>query len=434
MSSRPAILGGHPLLSELCHLVRPTLPPLAELLDGLGDLEASRMLTNQGSFARALEARIAALIEVPYCALFASGTTALLCLARALDLTGEVILPSFTFAATAHALCWQGLRPRFVDVDPRTLHMTPELAEAAITAETTALLPVNLFGSCGRLDGFEALAERRGLRLFFDSAQAFGARFDGRPVGSFGDAEVLSFHATKPFHTAEGGAVVTRRRDLYERLCRIRNFGFGNYLDCLELGLNGKLDDLSALLGLRLLDGFPAEVEARCRVLADYAQALSSVPGLSRLAIDPRTTPCPSYLVIRIDERAFGLNALELNYALMAERIVTRCYFYPPVHRTTYYEGRLGADAPELPATDAAATSTLCLPLHAELAPETVATVALAIRRAHEWAAPIREALRGRVPRDWGAHSARFHRDPYDVLMASGDAPVASPVRPGSPS
>src|SRR5262249_29315991 len=159
-------LGGAALLSQPCHLVRPTLPPLTDLLDGLGDLKASRMLTNQGSFARALEARIAALIEVPYCALFASGTTALMCLARALDLTGEVILPSFTFAATAHALSWQGLRPRFVDVDPRMLLMTPELAEAAITPETTALLPVNLFGGCGRLDGFEELAARRGLRLF----------------------------------------------------------------------------------------------------------------------------------------------------------------------------------------------------------------------------------------------------------------------------
>src|SRR5262245_51115231 len=318
MSTRPAILGGRPLLSEPCHLVRPPLPPLAELLQGLGDLEASRMLTNQGSFARALEERVAALIEVPYCALFASGTTALLCLARALDLKGEVILPSFTFAATAHALCWQGLRPRFVDIDPLTLLMTPELAESAITAETTALLPVNLFGGCGRLDGFEALAARRGLRLFFDSAQAFGARFDGRPVGGFGDAEALSFHATKPFHTAEGGAVVTRRRDLYERVCRIRHYGFGSYLDCLELGLNGKLDDLSALLGLRLLDGFPAEMAARRRVLGDYERALRCIPGLSRPAVEPRATPCPSYFAIRIDEKAFGLNALELNYALMA--------------------------------------------------------------------------------------------------------------------
>src|SRR5262249_756170 len=154
----------------------------------------------------------------------------------------------------------------------------------------------------------------------------------------------------------------------------------------LELGLNGKLDDLSALLGLRLLDAFPAEVAARWRVLADYALALRSIPGLSRPAVDPRAAPCPSSLAIRIDEPAFALNALELNYTLMAERIVTRCYFYPPVHRTTYYQERLGADAPELPETDAAATSTLCLPLHAELAPETITTIALGIRRAHEWA------------------------------------------------
>jgi dTDP-4-amino-4,6-dideoxygalactose transaminase len=388
------------------------------LLTGLHELEASRVLSNQGKFARALEERIATLVEAPYCSVFASGTTALMCLGRALDLTGEVILPSFTFAATAQALGWQGLRLRFVDIDPHTLHITPEIVDAAITPETRAVLPVNLFGGCARLDEFEALAERRGLRLFFDSAQAFGARFKGRPVGTFGDAEVLSFHATKAFHTGEGGAVVTRNRELHERLCRIRNFGFGNYLDCVELGLNGKMDELSALLGLRLLDEFTELVAARRHVVAEYWQGLHGIPGLSRPDVGPAAVPSPSYFALRIDDRQFGLDAVELNYALMAERIVTRCYFYPPVHRTTYYQRFLGPDAPLLPATDAAATSTLCLPLHADLTPAAMSTIVYAIERVQTHAPAIREALRGKVPRDWDAHSAGKYRDPYDIFIS----------------
>jgi dTDP-4-amino-4,6-dideoxygalactose transaminase len=408
------------------------------MLAGWRELEASRVLSNQGRFARSLEQRIAAIAEVPYCAVFASGTTSLMCLARALDLQqGDVLVPSFTFAATAQALAWQGLQPQFVDVDPVTLHMTPELAEAAITAQTVAILPVNLFGGCARLDGFEALASRRGLRLLLDSAQALGARYSGRPVGSFGDAEVLSFHATKTLHTGEGGAVVTRSRELYERLCRMRNYGFENYLDCIEPGLNGKLDEFSALIGLRLLDRLSGVVAARRGIIAQYERALSGIAGVSRLAIEPGVTAAPSYLALRIDERQFGLNSLELNYALMAERVVTRCYFYPPVHRTTYYQRRLAGASPHLPVTDAAATSTLCLPLHGELTGDAVATIALAIRRCGEHARAIRTALYDKVPRDWDTHSARQCRDPYDLFIhpqAGDDAAADSHavVTPGS--
>jgi dTDP-4-amino-4,6-dideoxygalactose transaminase len=267
----------------------------------------------------------------------------------------------------------------------------------------------------------------------FDSAQAFGARFHERSVGSFGDAEVLSFHATKPFHTGEGGAVVTRNRELYERLCRIRNYGFENYLDCIELGLNGKLDELSAFIGVRLLDGFPELVAARRQVIAEYSRALQGIPGLSRPDVEPGATPSPSYFALLIDAQTFGLNALELNYALMAERIVTRCYFYPPVHQTTYYRRLFRSDVAHLPATDAAATSTLCLPLHAELSAETIATIAFAIRRSHEHAPAIRHALRGKVPCDWDAHSARHYRDPYDVFISERGLPAQETAQKSVP-
>jgi dTDP-4-amino-4,6-dideoxygalactose transaminase len=442
MTTQPALLGGTPLLSRPCHLVRPVLPTADAMLAGWRELETSGVLSNQGQFARTLETRVADRLDVPYCAVFASGTTALMCLARALDLDGEILVPSFTFAATAQALSWQGLRLRFVDIDPVTLHMTPELAEAAITPATVAVAPVNLFGGCARLDEFEAMAARRGLKLLFDSAQAFGAEYRGRPVGGFGDAEVLSFHATKAFHTGEGGAVVTRSRDLYERLCRTRNYGFANYLDCVEAGVNGKLDELSALVGLRVLDVFPGVVTGRWRAIAAYESALAGIAGISRLAMDPEVAPAPSYFTIRIDERELGLNSLELNYALMAERIVTRCYFYPPVHRTTYYQRLLGADRPHLPETDRAATNTLSLPLHADLSADTIAAIALAIRRCREHAPAIRQVLHGKVPRDWDAHSARRYCDPYDVFIRPRGAvdeaeavaaDVTTPARTPSP-
>ena len=340
----PAILGGSALFQEPCHLVRPELPDVAELVKGFNDLAASRMLSNQGAFAKEFERRIASELDVEHCALFCNGTTAIMCLVQALDLQGEVIVPSFTFAATALALSWRGITPRFVDIDPRTLLLDPRKVEEAITPATAAILAVNTFGRCCDVDAFRALADKHGLPLIYDSAQAFGTKYRGKPVGGFGDAEALSFHATKVLHTAEGGAVVTNRHDLYERLCRIRNFGFGTYLNSVELGINGKLDELSAMVGLRLLDDLPKHAAARKRACLEYERHLEGIPGLRLPEVDAEVTPSHPYFLVAIDEKEFGLDSLELNYALMADRIVTRCYFYPPVHQTTYFRELLGND------------------------------------------------------------------------------------------
>lgn len=417
MPDRPALLGGEPVLDRPLHLVRPSLPPLPELIKGLEGLYASRMLTNQGANAAALEERIASELDVAHCAVFCNGTTALSCAVKALGVEGEVLVPSFTFAATVQALSWVGLTPRFVDVDPGTLAMDPALAEAAITNATSALVPVNLFGRCGPLDDYERLAAKRGISLVFDSAQSFGTRFDGRPLGSFGDAEVLSFHATKVLHAGEGGAVVTNDAALHERLCRMRNFGFGAYLDCVDEGTNGKLDELSALVALLLLERLPEELARRADVVARCRAALAELPGVDPPSVDARVAPNHAALDVSIDAARFGLTSLELNYALTAENVVSRCYFYPPVHRTAHYRARPEGRDAALPETDAAALRVLCLPLHAEMTQAEIDAMATALGRCQRYAGAVRRALEGRIPRGWDEPAASYS-DPYERFVS----------------
>jgi dTDP-4-amino-4,6-dideoxygalactose transaminase len=419
ISDIPAILGGKPIFDKPYHLVRPILPRFSDIIKGLEDLYESRILTNQGVFVRTLEARIAREINVKHCALFCNATIAIMCLVKALGLSGKVLVPSFTFAATTQALLWQNLQCQFVDISQDSFTMDPGKIEEAITDDTAAIFPVNIFGTCCEHDTICEIARRAEIPLIYDSAQAFGSKYKGRPVGSLGNAEVFSFHATKIFHTGEGGAVTTNSSQLYQKLCKIRNFGFEGYLNCTELGINGKMSEFSALIGLNLLDQLPSHISKRHWVFQHYKDSLKHIDGIIFAKENKDIDLNYSYFNIIIDPERFGLTNIELNYSLIAENIVTRLYFYPPVHRTSYYKSLFDSNPPHLPQTDWAAAHLLCLPVYSDMQTSELAMIIEGIIRCQKYANEIKKKLSGKVPSNWEFMSDRTFLDPHDIFILS---------------
>lgn len=415
--SKPTILGGMPIFDKPYHLVRPILPKFSEVVKGLEDLYESRMFSNQAVFVTSLERRIEKQFGVKHCALFCNGTIAIMCLVKALDLEGEVLVPSFTFAATTQALLWQGLKPMFVDIKKDTLTINPEKIKDAITQKTSAIFPVHIFGTTCEHEEIRAIAKKYNLPLIYDSAQAFGAKYKGISVGALGDAEIFSFHATKIFHTGEGGAVVTNSTELYNKLCKIRNFGFEDYLNCTGPGINGKMSEFSALIGLRMFDLIPSHLEVRKWVFQRYRDSLRSIHGIHFPKKNEDIDINYSYFYILLDPEQFGLTSIELNYALIADNIITRCYFYPPVHRTTYYRKLFGNNLPDLPHTDWAATHVLCLPVYSDMQASELAKITEGIIRCHRYANEIKKKLLGKIPLHWEALGKHQYMDPHDRFI-----------------
>ncbi len=397
------------------------MPAKEELMAGIETLYSSRILTNQGQNVQALEARVAKLLGVKHCALFCNATIAIMVLLRALDLEGEVVVPSFTFAATVQALLWERLKPKFVDIDQKTLLLDPKLVERAITKDTSAIFAVNLFGSCCEHKKLRAIADEHDIPLIYDSAQAFGTHYKGKPVGSLGNAEVFSFHATKLFHTGEGGAIVTNDTELYERVCRIRNFGFDGYLNCVDVGLNGKMSELHAVVGLKLLDELPKHIDKRRWVFQAYRERLREIPGLEFPHDNPDIEDNYSYFYVFVDPAKFGLTSLELNLALLYDRIVTRCYFYPPVHRTSLCQSMQKGSVPDLPVTDWASQRVLCLPVYADMQVDELAKICEAIERCRAHAAQIKPKIVHKLPKDWKALTHHVP-DPYEELILAKES------------
>ena len=275
-----AILGAAPAFAEPLHVGRPGVPGRAAFLERVEAMLARRWFTNDGPYVVELEERIARKVGVKHCVLVSSGTTALCLLASAARLEGEVIVPSFTFVATAHALEWMGVVPVFCDIDLETWNLDAAACEEAIGPRTRAILGVHVFGRPCDTAALGEVAERNGLPLFFDAAHAFGCTHRGREVGSFGAAEVFSFHATKAFHTFEGGAVTTNRDDLAAAIRLLRNFGFRGLDDVSALGINGKMPEVCAAMGLSNLGEFEATVAANRATFEAYREELAEVPGL----------------------------------------------------------------------------------------------------------------------------------------------------------
>jgi dTDP-4-amino-4,6-dideoxygalactose transaminase len=355
-----AILGGRPAFPEPLHVGRPNVPDRARLLERINDLLDRRWLSNDGPYVRELEMVVARRIDVRHCVAVCNGTLGLELAARAADLSGEVIVPAFTFVATAHALQWQGITPVFADIDPDTHNVDPAQVEALVTPRTTGILAVHVWGRPCDVSALSAIARRHRLRLLFDAAHALGCSAGGRMLGGFGDAEVLSFHATKSVNSFEGGAVVTNDDALAARVRAMRNFGLAGEDHVISVGTNAKLSEVAAAMGLTSLEGMAEVVGVNRRNYGRYREGLADLPGVRLVRYDPAEQHSHQFVVLEINAAAARLGRDELRDVLRAEGVLARRYFYPGCHRLEPYRSAPGARP--LPRTDAVAARVLSLP------------------------------------------------------------------------
>jgi dTDP-4-amino-4,6-dideoxygalactose transaminase len=345
----------------------------------------SRVLTN-GPYVREFERRASEYLGVRHCVAVSSCTAGLMLVLRAADLSGDVVVPSFTFAATAHAVAWNGLRPVFADVDPETLTLSPSAVARTMGVRTSAILATHLYGTPCDVDGLAEIARRNGIRLFFDAAHAFGSTRRGVPVGGFGDAEVFSLSPTKVLVAGEGGLISTNDDALAER-CRIgRDYGNPGDYDMRFVGLNARMSEFHAAIALGSLEALDERIERRNGYAARYREALSRIPGVDFPEVPAGDRSTYKDFTILIDPDLFGVDAEGLGRALAAVGIDTRRYYAPPVHEMQAYRGVSGSNG-DLVATEVAASRVLSLPLWSEMEETEQRRVVEAVARIRRFAA-----------------------------------------------
>jgi dTDP-4-amino-4,6-dideoxygalactose transaminase len=379
LSGPPAILGGAPAFPDGLPFVRPTLPPEETVLDRIRTVLSTGILTN-GPFVRELEERTADYLGVRQCIAVASCTSGLMLVLRASELSGDVVLPSFTFAATAHAVAWNQLRPVFADVDAATLTLAPEAAAAAVGVRTSAILATHTFGTPCDVEALMAAARASGIKLFFDAAHAFGSRRGGIPVGRFGDAEVFSLSPTKVLVAAEGGLIATNDDLLAER-CRIgRDYANPGDYDCRFVGLNARMSEVHAAIALGSLEGLDERIDLRNRLASSYKEALSAIPGVSFPAVARADRSTYKDFTVLVDPDGFGIDATDLAEGLAAEGVQTRRYYAPPVHAMQAYRSLAGTNG-HLPVTEQVSAQVLTLPLWGAMTEDHIGGVVSAVAR-----------------------------------------------------
>ncbi len=351
-----------PLFARRIPIASPELPPLDASLERLAAVLRGVDLTNAGEVAR-LEAEAAERLEVPECVAVSSATAGLMLVERCLRLRGEVIVPSFTFFATAHGLLWNNLRPALADCDPETLQIDPHSAARLLGPATGAILGVHLFGCPAPVEDLTRLARTAGIPLIFDGAHALESRWKGRSVARWGDATVYSLSPTKQLTAGEGGLIATPHPDLARLLRRARNYGKGDDYDCDVLGLNARMSELQAALCRAGLPQLPENVRRRNRIAEIYDRKLRAAPGLRTQRIPPEAYSGRKDYAVLCDP-AQGLSRDQLAAELAADNVETRKYFDPPLHRQRLYQRFYRPEREALPHSDAAGDSVLCLPVH----------------------------------------------------------------------
>jgi len=348
------------------YVTRPFLPPLEEFLPYLEKIWESRWLTNAGPFHEQLETALAEYLGVKHLALFTNGTIALVTALQALRITGEVITTPYSFVATAHSLLWNDIKPVFVDIDPGTFNLDPARIEAAITPQTTAILPVHCYGTPCDVTALQKLADVYGLKIIYDAAHAFGVSSEGTSVLRYGDLSVLSFHATKVFHTFEGGAIICPDAKTKQRIDYLKNFGFADEVTIVAAGINGKMNEIQAAMGLAQLGHMDTLIAQRRRVDELYRQELADVPGIGLLPRPKGATANYSYFPIFVGPE-FPLGRDALYDRMRTQDIFVRRYFYPLISDMPMYRGLPSASPSNLPNARRAADQVLCLPIYPDL-------------------------------------------------------------------
>lgn len=347
------------------HVTRPFLPNLNELTKKLEEIWASKWLTNDGPQHKLLEKALKEALKVPYLSLFNNGTIALITACQSLRLSGDVITTPFSFPATPHVLCWNGIKPVFCDIDPITMNIDPSKIELMITPQTTGILAVHIFGTPCDVKNIQNIADRYGLKVIYDAAHAFGVEIGGVGIGKFGDISMMSFHATKLFHTAEGGALTFKDKNLKARIDLLKNFGIKNEEEVVMPGINGKMNEIQAVLGLINLKYIDEERKKRALLVNTYRENLKNIEGITFLPNPPEVTPCFHYFVIRIKEKLFGKSRDYMYENLKKYNIYTRKYFHPLCSDYNCY--RQLPSASHLPVAQEVAREVLSMPLYGEL-------------------------------------------------------------------
>lgn len=373
------------------YVTQPDLPPLADFLPYLEKIWDNRVLTNGGPFHKQFEAELATYLGVKHISLFTNATIALVTALQSLRITGEVITTPYSFVATAHSLLWNGIKPVFADIDPTTLNLDPARIEAAITPQTTAIMPIHCYGTPCDVEAIQRIADDYNLKVIYDAAHAFGVRREGESVLTHGDLSVLSFHATKVFNTFEGGAIISPDAKTKQRIDHLKNFGFVNETTVVATGINGKMSEFNAALGLLQLQHVGRAIERRRQIDALYRDLLAGLPGLRLVDKPVNATANQSYFPILVGPQ-FATSRDALYQRLKDQGIHARRYFYPLISDFPMYRGLPSADPAGLPVARAASAQVLCLPIYPALTDEDVFRIVDVIRTASRVAVPAAPA------------------------------------------
>ncbi|VXB33638.1 DegT/DnrJ/EryC1/StrS aminotransferase family protein [Massilia sp. 9I] len=363
------------------YVTQPQLPALEDFYPYLEQIWENKILTNGGPFHQQLEKALCEYLGVEHLALFSNGTLALVTALQALRVTGEVITTPYSFVATAHSLLWNGIKPVFVDVDPYTLNLDPQKIEAAITPQTTAIMPVHCYGRPCDVAAIQRIADNYNLKVIYDAAHAFGVRDASGSILRHGDLSVLSFHATKVFNTFEGGAIICPDAKTKQRIDHLKNFGFVDEVTVVAPGINGKMSEINAAFGMLQLRGVDEAIARRAEIDRAYRELLKDVPGIAPMGEGGEASANHSYFPILVGEDY--PESRDALYARLKEAGVHgRRYFYPLISDFPMYRGLPSARRDNLPVAGDAAARVLCLPIYPQLALEDVERIAALIRAA----------------------------------------------------
>lgn len=349
------------------YVTRPFLPPLEEFLPYLEKIWDSHILTNNGPFHQELEQKLCEYLGVKYISLFSNGTLALVTALQALRITGEVITTPYSFVASTHSLCWNNIKPVFVDIDPHSFNLDPDKIEAAISPNTTAILPVHVYGNPCAVHRIKEIADTYGLKVIYDACHTFGVTINDIPVLNFGDLSVMSFHATKSYTTFEGGAIVCHDAATKKRIDNLKNFGFVGETTVVTPGINAKMNEMQAAMGLLQLKYVDRAVAKRKKIAELYRDRLKGVAGLTYLDDFPGIKQCYPYFPILIDKDKFGKTRDAVYEELKKHDIYGRRYFYPLISQFPTYRGLESAQPGKMPVAERMTEEVICLPIYTDL-------------------------------------------------------------------
>jgi len=403
-----AILGGVPVFDQKLHVGRPNIGNRDRFLERINDMLDRRWLTNKGPYVQEFEQRIADMVGVKHCIAMCNGTVALEISIRALGLAGEVIIPSMTFIATAHALQWQEITPVFCDIDPRSYNIDPGCIEELITPRTTGIIGVHLWGRPCDVESLAEIAQRRNLKLLYDAAHALGCAHKGRMIGGFGDTEVFSFHATKFFNTFEGGAVVTNNDELALKMRLMKNFGFSGYDNVIYVGTNGKMSEISAAMGLTGLESIEEFITINYRNYKQYEHELVGIPGIQLITYNETDKRNYQHIILEIDDRIIGISRDQFVEILHAENVLARRYFFPGCHKMEPYRSYFPHAGMLLPNTERIVRRVLNLPTGAAIGLDEISKICEIIKFVVTHGQEIREMISERSRRKETATSLYY--------------------------